>query len=81
MIPSRLPTPDEFEVLPAYNWDERPDTVPLDVEECATALFLDHGRIAAAARRLRITPKRLQREIRRSGRLKLLLARLAIPGD
>jgi hypothetical protein len=59
----------------------RPDTVPLDVEEAATALYLDHGRVGAAAARLRITPKQLKREIRRSGRLKLLLARLASPRD
>jgi hypothetical protein len=74
---SRYPSPDEFEPLPAYTWDERPDSVPFCVEEARTALYLEHGRIGAAAKRLRIAPRRLKREIKRSGRLQLLLARLA----
>jgi hypothetical protein len=35
----RRPTADEFVTLPWYNWDARPETVPLSEEEAETALF------------------------------------------
>jgi hypothetical protein len=37
------PTPDEFVPLPYYPFEARPDSIPLDVDECATALFLGGG--------------------------------------
>ena len=33
-------TDREFLPLPYFPYDERPVTVPLDVEECATALYI-----------------------------------------
>jgi hypothetical protein len=34
------PSPDEFFPLPFFPYKERPLTIPLDIEECATALYL-----------------------------------------
>jgi hypothetical protein len=71
------PSADEFVPLAWYPWDVRPDSVPLDADECATALFLDHGRIDAAAARLKVSTRQLKREIRRYAKLRILLARLS----
>ena len=76
----RRPTADEFVTLPWYNWDARPDTVPLDDNECATAIYLDNGDINKAAMRLRITVARLNKSIRKSPKLQRLIAALAEPG-
>ena len=62
--------------LPFYPWPERPARLPLDVEEAATSLFLAHGDINRAAERLRVTPARLNKCIRKSPRLIRLQARL-----
>jgi hypothetical protein len=70
------PSPDEFLPLPYYSWISRPDTVPLDVDECATSLYLNKGNVERAAARLKITTRQLKREIRRSSSLKILIARL-----
>jgi hypothetical protein len=43
------PSPDEFVQLPYGPWDSRPETLPLDVDECATALFLANGNVKGAA--------------------------------
>jgi hypothetical protein len=63
----------------SYPWDSRPNSSPLDVEEIATALFVQNGDIAKAAERLRVKPNRLQRTIRKSERLTRLVARLTAP--
>ena len=60
---------DEFVPLPFFPWIERPLTLPLDDDECATALFLAKGDVNAAADRLKVMPARLQRSIRKSRRL------------
>ena len=52
------------------------DKLPLDQEEVATALFLKNGDINRAAERLRVTPARLNKCIRKSPRLIRLQARL-----
>jgi hypothetical protein len=70
------PTADEFEVLPFYGWPSRPETLPLDVEEAATALFLYDGNIDRAATRLKVTSRQLKKTIRRYARLQQLLIRL-----
>jgi hypothetical protein len=62
-------SPDEFEPLAFYPWLSRPETVPLDVEECATALFLAKGDVSAAADLLKVTSTCLKRSIRKSRRL------------
>ena len=60
---------DEFLPLPYFPYEQRPSTVPVDVEEAATALYLDQGVVADAAQRLRIPSLKLQRIIDRSPRL------------
>jgi hypothetical protein len=62
--------------LPWFPYEERPHSMPLDVEECATALFLKKGDVGAAAERLRVTVARLNRTIRKSPRLIRLQTRL-----
>jgi hypothetical protein len=67
----------EFEPLPFYPFDERSLSLPLDVEEAATAIYLARGDISAAASLLKVTSSRLNKLIRRSPRLMLLRADLA----
>lgn len=50
-------------------YDERPVALPLDVEECRTALWLCRGNISEAAKRLKITPSRLRTYVKNSPRL------------
>ena len=71
------PSPAEFEPLPFYPFDERSLSLPLDVEECATALYLAHGALNRAAELLKVSPARLNRVVRRSPRLQRLRADLA----
>jgi len=74
----RLITPDdapsaepahEYLPLPHYPWDERPLTVPVDVEEAATALFLAKGSLPNAALLLKTPQTRLSRLIHAHPRL------------
>jgi hypothetical protein len=67
----------EFLPLPYYAWERRPPTVPLDPEECATALYLADGELEIAAATLKVEPLRLIRIIRRTPRLQRLHAELA----
>jgi hypothetical protein len=75
----RRPQPYEFFQLPYFGWLERPLDLPLDVEDCATAIYLENGDLAAAAARLKVTPARLDRVVRRSPRLMRLKAVLRQP--
>jgi hypothetical protein len=75
----RRPTADEFLPLPYFGWLERPLSLPPDIEEAATALFLKRGDLNAAAARLKVTPARLDRVVRRSPRLMRLKAVLRQP--
>jgi hypothetical protein len=68
---------EEFLPLPYYTWDIRPSTMPLDVEECATALYLSDGVLEDAARRLKIPALKLVRFIARHKRLQRLHGELA----
>jgi len=61
--------PDDLKALPTQPWDERPDTLPLTIEEARTALWLEQGNVARAAQRLKITPWRLRNYINSSPRL------------
>jgi hypothetical protein len=60
---------EEFLPLPYYPYESRPVHIPVDVEEAATALYLDKGVVDDAASRLRIPSLKLQRMIDRSPRL------------
>jgi len=73
--PSHAPQGDEaeFTPLPYYPWSERPITVPLDQDECATALHLAHGSLPAAANLLKVPLVRLARMLRSSPRLQRVL--------
>jgi hypothetical protein len=73
------PTKEEFVQLPYYGYDSRPEHLPLDVDEVATALFIARGEIKTAADRLKVTVARLQRTIRREHKLQILLKRLKEP--
>lgn len=63
---------EEFLPLPHFPYDERPAATPLDIEECATALYLAQGDTDEAALRLKVHPLRLQRAIGCSPRLQRL---------
>jgi hypothetical protein len=67
--PSHDPQADEFIPLPYYPWDERPAHLPLDHDECATAIHLAFGSIANAAAILKVPLFRLSRSVRASPRL------------
>ena len=72
-MPAR-PDASEFLPLPFFPQENRPG--PIDLEDAATALFLSNGDINRAAERLRVTPARLNKCIRKSPRLTRLQARL-----
>lgn len=59
----------EFAPLPFYPWDSRPETIPLEVEECETAIHLAEGHIPKAAALLKVPQYKLDRQIRRHPRL------------
>jgi hypothetical protein len=63
----------EFLPLPYFPWLSRPETLPLDPDEAATALYLAKGNPAAAAALLKVSPARLNRVVRRSPRLQRLV--------
>lgn len=50
-------------------WDQRPDALPLDVEECRTALWATRGNITKAAKMLKIPSDRMRRFVKNSPRL------------
>ena len=60
------PSPEEFLLLPFYGWLERPPDLPIDSDEAATAIYLAHGDINAAAALLKVSPARLNRVVRPS---------------
>jgi hypothetical protein len=59
----------EFIPLPFYTWDERPIHVPLDHDECATAIHLAQGDLPRAASLLKVAHARLSRLVTGSPRL------------
>ena len=71
-----LGDPQEFIPLPYYTWTERPSTVPLTYDECATALFLVNGSPHRAALLLKVPLVVLNRAIRNHPRLVPLLDEL-----
>ena len=61
--------PTDLQPIPTQPWAERPDSLPLAVEEVRTALWLEEGSIPRAAIRLKVTSHRLRRFIQNSPRL------------
>jgi hypothetical protein len=61
--------PADLAPLPTMPYDERPVELPLDVEECRTAIWIHRGNISEAAKRLRISPQRLRAFVKKSPRL------------
>ena len=54
----------EFLPLPHYPWDQRPDSLPIDPDEAATAIHLAQGSLIRAASFLKVPPHRLARTLR-----------------
>jgi hypothetical protein len=73
------PKPDEFVPLPYFPWSSRPETLPLDTDEVATALYLANGDLKAAAALLRVTVAQLRKPIRRTHRLQRLIEQIRTP--
>jgi len=61
--------PSDLMPLPTAPYDERPASLPLDVEECRTALWMHRGNVSLAARQLKVSPNRLRRFVENSPRL------------
>lgn len=47
-------------------WDERPEELPLDIEECRTALWISNGNILKAAEQLKVPSRRLRNFVKSS---------------
>lgn len=61
--------PSDLIPLPTMPYDSRPDELPLDVEECRTALWRAKGNVSEAAKLLKINSVRLRRFVEKSPRL------------
>ena len=58
--------PNDLIPLPTMPYDERPESMPLDIDECRTAIWRCRGNITKAAELLKITPLRLRNFVRKS---------------
>lgn len=58
--------PDNLVPLNTMPWNRRPDELPLDIEECRTALWQARGNISDAAKILKIDPIRLRSFVKKS---------------
>ena len=58
--------PNDLVALPTMPYSERPSELPLDVEECRTAVWMAAGNITKAAQLLKITSIRLRNFIKKS---------------
>ena len=63
----------EFTPLPFYPFTERPVTLPLDPDECATAIHLAQGDLPKASDLLKVPQFKLEREVRRHPNLARIL--------
>jgi hypothetical protein len=59
--------------LPAYPWDERPDGLPLQIDEVCAALYRADGSIPRAADVLRIGTLLLRKYVARSARARAVI--------
>lgn len=55
--------------LPTMPWDQRPLELPLDIEECRTAIHRAEGNVSTAAELLKVPSKRLRAFVQSSPRL------------
>jgi len=58
--------PNDLVALPTMPYNERPLELPLDVEECRTALWMANGNVTEAAKLLKTTSIRLRGFIKKS---------------
>lgn len=58
--------PDDLVALPTMPYNERPMELPLDAEECRTALWMANGNISEACKLLKTTSIRLRSFIKKS---------------
>ena len=58
--------PSDLVALPTMPYNERPLELPLDVEECRTAIWMAAGNITEAAKLLKITSIRLRNFVKKS---------------
>jgi hypothetical protein len=58
--------PNDLAALPTMPYSERPIELPLDVEECRTAIWMASGNITEAAKLLKITSIRLRAFVKKS---------------
>lgn len=61
--------PDDLVALPTMPYSERPVELPLDIEECRTAIWMASGNISEAAKILKITSIRLRNFVKKSAYL------------
>jgi hypothetical protein len=64
-----LSIPNDLVPLPTMPYHERPEAIPLTVDEARTALWRTQGNITQAAQLLKVTSLRLRRYIAASPRL------------
>lgn len=69
--------PDDLVALPTMPYNERPLELPLDVEECRTAIWMAAGNITDAAKLLKVTSIRLRSFVRKSPYLSAEMAESA----
>lgn len=58
--------PHDLVALPTMPYSERPPELPLDIEECRTAIWMAAGNITDAAKLLKITSIRLRSFVKKS---------------
>ena len=58
--------PNDLVALPTMPYSERPPELPLDPEECRTAIWMAAGNITQAAKLLKITSIRLRNFVKKS---------------
>ena len=58
--------PSDLVALPTMPYSERPLELPLDVEECRTALWMASGNVSEAAKLLKVASIRLRNFVKKS---------------
>lgn len=58
--------PSDLVPLPTMPYSERPSELPLDPEECRTALWMSSGNVTEAAKLIKVTSIRLRNFIKKS---------------
>jgi len=61
--------PSDLVALPTMPYSERPSDLPLDPEECRTALWMSSGNVTEAAKLLKCTSIRLRSFVKKSAYL------------